>query len=225
MEGEENSALGKAIAEEPATSRESRAWYVAVAMPHMHDSPRYESMWCPGGGLNMIVVSLTRKGALAEAHFDRLMSPPRKSVETPLRLFEFNIRLDAVLDLSAPKKLAKFGLTMPTLERFYDIHDGVRRLEVEDVIMRQTLIKIDGAIRKVDRVTEQFTRADKVTNVASCVGFEGMLVPSLRHDGLNLVVFYHSSLCDRQIIAHDTIRDIVDLGPVNWSKMPSPKCS
>jgi hypothetical protein len=171
-------------------------------------------MWDPGGRVSMIKAAFSRKDAITNAMIDLAMQPVRDPKVAPERLFEFSLRLDAVLDISTPDKLAAYGLTMPGIASFHDIERGLERMPFASAALRERLRVLAGAARTFRVREDEGTLIEKVTALACAMTFDGMLVPSPWHEGRDLLIFY-DGWPDRVIMAHDTIEDVRDHGAVD----------
>lgn len=98
-----------------------------------------------------IYASLERETALAEAEYRISLEPFRPKARRTL--YRISVRLNSVVDLREPARLALVGLTDAEL------------------------------------VADDFTACQKVGGATQLLGNDGLLVPSARANGANLVIF------------------------------------
>jgi hypothetical protein len=215
MTQEEGASIGAALTAEPCSYVDRRMWYVGEQIPELDSPLAWKSnMWDPGKRVSMIKVAFSRDDAITNAVIDLAMDSPSDTSRAPPRLFEFMVRLDAVLDLSTTGKLAKYGLTMPMIASFHDIEGGLQRMPFANSVLRDRLKMLAGSAREFHGSLENGTRIEKVMALACALTFDGVLVSSSWHGGKDLLVFY-SGWPGRVLIAHDTIEDVRDHGIVD----------
>ena len=107
MTQEEGATLGATLTAAPHSSIDRRMWYVGAEVPES-GSPliRRANMWDPGNRVSMIKVALSKEDAITNASVDLAVEKNSDSKRVPQKLFEFTVRLDAVLDISTAAKLA-----------------------------------------------------------------------------------------------------------------------
>jgi RES domain-containing protein len=129
---------------------------------------------------DVLYTSERKEVAISEIEFHLRRGQPIVPTKLKMRLFEIEVNLDNVLCLETLEDLAELGL------------DDTRF----------------GQLSYLDRGSE-YHRSQQIAEVAHFHGFDGLLVPSARADGLNLVIF-----CDQTNGA--SLEIVRDWGFVDW---------
>jgi RES domain-containing protein len=135
------------------------------------------------GTFDVLYTSAKREGAIAEMHFHLARGQPVFPSQVRYRLHELRMALKRALKLVDLDALAKIGL------------DTGRY----------------GQLSYQERQSE-YPRSQDVAEVAHFLEFDGLIVPSARHECLNVVLF-----CDR--VPPAEIEAVKDHGIVDWKAM------
>jgi RES domain-containing protein len=163
-------ALVDLLAEAPAGNWTGRAWRHMFAEYPPDRVNTTGARWNPPG-VGAIYVSLSRDGALSEARY-RLESEPRP-IRVKQTLYELEISLHQVLDLSSEGSLGRLGI-------------GIAELQSRDM-----------------------TACRRVGYAAEFLEHDGLIVPSARHSGQNLVIFdrHRRLTCRFETVNAEVIQD------------------
>lgn len=133
------------------------------------------------GTFDVLYTSRTRECSLAEMDFHLRRGLPLIPSKPTFVLYELRVRLHKVLDLSSLASLSALGLDSAAFGRIS--YAGHRA---------------------------EYPSTQEIAEVAHFLGFDGLLVPSARVDGLNIIVF-----CDRT--APDQLEVKTIHGPIDWA--------
>ena len=139
----------------------------------------------PGGrwddeSIEVLYTSQARDGALAEMYFHLRKGQPVIPQKIKHRLHELQLNIENVLDLTDYRFLSDLKVDMPKY----------------------------GQMTYVNKHHE-YIRTQEIGEVASFLGFSGLLVPNARWDCNNVVLF-----CDR--MDNDELDELQDHGIINW---------
>lgn len=132
------------------------------------------------GTFDVLYTSQRREGAIAEMRFHLMRGQPVLPSQVKYRLFDIDLALGRALKLLDLEALQKVGL------------DTARY----------------GQLSWQEKKAE-YPRSQDIGEVAHFLDFDGLIVPSARHDCLNVVVF-----CDR--VLPEAMATYTDHGPVAW---------
>ena len=133
------------------------------------------------GTFDVLYTSRTRDCVIAEMEFHLRRGQPLIPSKPKFLIYQLHISLENILDLSSLDALAALGLDLDAF----------------------------GRISYVGHRSE-YPRTQEIAEVANFLGFDGLLVPSARQNGVNVVVF-----CDRT--APDQVEIKKCFGPIDWS--------
>lgn len=133
------------------------------------------------GTFDVLYTAETSKGAISEMEFHLMRGQPVFPSEVKYRLFELRVSCDRALKLLTIDALAQLGL------------DTSRYGQLS-----------------YEEKNAEYPRSQDIGEVAHFLEFDGLVVPSARHDSLNVVIF-----CDR--VPPDKLETVVDHGAVNWA--------
>ncbi len=131
---------------------------------------------------DVLYTAQTKAGAIAEMRFHLMRGQPVFPSRLVCHLYEIDLALKRKLKLADMAALARLGLDTA---RFGQLSYQQKRAE--------------------------YPRSQDIGEAAHFLGFDGLLVPSARHDCANVVVF-----CDRVPVNAMSIRK--DHGPVSWEE-------
>ncbi len=132
------------------------------------------------GTFDVLYSSEMAKGAIEEMRFHLLRGQPIMPSRVEYKLFEINLSLERSLKLLNLKALQKIGLDTA---RYGQLSYNEKSLE--------------------------YPRSQDIAEVAHFLEYDGLIVPSARHDCLNIVAF-----CNQ--IPPDAINEKKDHGLVHW---------
>nr|WP_306265661.1 RES family NAD+ phosphorylase [Pararhizobium sp. IMCC3301] len=156
-------------------------WRVTRAGRNPTQCSRSGGRW-DDGTFDVLYTSAARRGAISELKFHIMRGQPVFPSLVSYRLFEIEIAMDRALKLLDLEALAKVGL------------DTSRY----------------GQLSYHDRQVE-YPRSQDIGEVAHFLEYDGLVVPSARHDCLNVIVF-----CDR--VSPHSVSVKTDHGAVNWDE-------
>lgn len=133
------------------------------------------------GTFDVLYTSQQREGAVAEMHFHLMRGQPVMPSRVRYNLFEIDLTLDRALKLLDLATLQKVGL------------DTARY----------------GQLSYEEKHAE-YPRSQDIGEAAHFLDYDGLIVPSARHDCLNVVAF-----CDR--IPPAALMTKIDHGEIDWS--------
>lgn len=129
---------------------------------------------------DVLYASRSKDTALAEMLFHLRQGQPIVPSKLRFSLHEIDIRLENMLDLSSIQTLSRIGLDISNF----------------------------GRLSYAERQGE-YPRTQEIAEVAHFHGYDGLIVPSARSDGSNIVIF-----CDQ--VSPDQMEAVIDHGPVDW---------
>lgn len=138
------------------------------------------------GTFDVLYTALDAQDAQAEMAFHVSRGQPVVPSKPVNRMYRLSMAVEAVLDLSQ--------------------RDDLTHLEIDE--------RRFGQLSYAERHRE-YPRCQDIGEIAHFLGFGGLLVPSARHSGANLVIFYQAD-------ALPTVDVAEDLGPVRWSEVDRP---
>lgn len=134
------------------------------------------------GTFDVLYTSEKKEGAIEEMRFHLMRGQPVMPSQIKYRLYEIDLALDRALKLLDLKALQKIGLNT---SRY-------------------------GQLSYQEKNAE-YPRSQDIGEVAHFLGFDGLVVPSARHDCLNIIAF-----CD--LVPPDAMSVKTDHGEVDWEK-------
>jgi RES domain-containing protein len=132
------------------------------------------------GSFEVLYTSAEREGAIAEMYFHLRRGQPIIPSKVRFHLYELRVELDSLLDLSSRENVEGLGVD---LTRFGSLVYGQHKTE--------------------------YARSQQIGEAARFLDFDGLMVPSARHDCANVVLF-----CEK--IPPDRVSVIKDHGPIDW---------
>lgn len=163
--------LLEALADLKPSTWSGRVWRHTFADNPPDKANGRGARWNPPG-TDALYVSLDRETTLAEAEHQIALQPIRPRAKRTL--FQLDLELSNVLDLTDPKLLEGLGVDRAALSRV------------------------------------EFTECQRVGGAAAFLGHDGILVPSGRHPGINLVVFISNQQSDAELHVRDS--EVIDPG-------------
>jgi RES domain-containing protein len=134
------------------------------------------------GTFDVLYTSESRLDAISEMRFHLMRGQPIVPSQVSYKLYEIEVAMDRALKLLDLEALAQVGLDT---SRF-----GQLSYEEKDA---------------------EYPRTQDIGEVVHFLDFDGLVVPSARYDGLNVVVF-----CDR--VLPEALNKKTDHGAVNWDE-------
>lgn len=176
-----DSALIDAIEEIESVSFSGPVWRVTREGRDPTQCSRSGGRW-DDGTFDVLYTSTERIGAINEMRFHLMRGQPVMPSLVTYNLYELDVSIDRALRLLSTEALVKIGLD---ISRF-------------------------GQLSYNDKEAE-YPRSQDVGEVAHFLEYDGLIVPSARHECHNVVVF-----CDR--ILPEALTISTDHGPVNWNE-------
>lgn len=126
------------------------------------------------GTFDVLYTSLERRGAFEEMRFHLMRGQPVMPSRVTYRMFELQVRMDRALKLLDLGALADLGLDVSRYGRL-----------------------------SYESRSNEYPRTQQIGEVAHFLEFDGLLVPSARHDCLNAVLFGDRMPPDASSLLHD----------------------
>ena len=133
------------------------------------------------GSFDVLYTSQEAQGAISEIRYHLSQGQPIFPTLVKYKLYELEVRLDRALQLLDLPALQSLGLNTATYGRL-----------------------------SYERASEEYPRTQEIGEVAHFLDFDGLIVPSARHDCPNLVLF-----CDR---VNMLVELKEDHGLIDWNK-------
>jgi RES domain-containing protein len=175
-----DSALIDTIRSVPPTPFSGQAWRIVREGRDPLQCGRPGGRW-DDGSFDVLYTSLAKEGAIAEMRFHLQRGQPVFPSQVRYELHELFVSMAAALRFLSVASLAQLGISPATY----------------------------GQLSYQGRVME-YPRTQDIAEVAHFLEFDGLLVPSARHDCLNAVIF-----CDRRELPGPAA--VHNHGIVNWS--------
>ena len=134
------------------------------------------------GTFDVLYTSQQRQGAIEEMRFHLMRGQPLMPSQVRYKIFELHVGLERALKLLDLPALQNIGLDTARYGQLsYQEKDG------------------------------EYPRSQEIAEAAHFLEFDGLIVPSARHDCLNVVLF-----CDR--VPPEEMAVIADHGPIDWAQ-------
>lgn len=132
------------------------------------------------GTFDVLYTSLERQGSVEEMRFHLMRGQPVMPSKVRYKLYELQVRLAQALELPDLIALATLGLDASRYGRL-----------------------------SYQSKSDEYPRTQQIGEVAYFLEFDGLIVPSARHDCRNVVLFGNR-------VPPDAISIVKDHGPVDW---------